>query len=236
MISFIIPACNADKTIERCLDGIFSQTYKKYEVIVINDGSKDDTCHILDCYASEHDNLIIKEISNHGHGFARNCGLSLAKQEYVWFIDADDCLSDEKALERVVNALEKNNKPDIHIFSVRETDLEKKERIWNFARKEKLYEGKLAIRKLAIKQQWVWNKPIKRQFLLNTGITFNNFRMFEDVYFMISLYKKAKTIYVSREINYIYVKHGEALTANKKNFIKFPQAILREFFFFITFH
>ena len=95
-VSFIIPAYNASATIRRCLDSVFSLPYSEseYEVIVIDDCSTDQTVDIVSYYCSRYHNItVLEQPENHRQGAARNRGLSLAKGEYVVFLDSDDELA-----------------------------------------------------------------------------------------------------------------------------------------------
>ncbi len=105
-ISIIIPAWNAEKTIKKCLDSIFDQTYKDYEIIVVNDGSTDHTKNILKIFLNK---IKIVNQENKGAPAARNRGLREAKGEYLLFCDADvvmrpDCL--EKMMYYLFNNTE----------------------------------------------------------------------------------------------------------------------------------
>jgi len=86
-ISVIIPAYNVESCLKRCLDSVFAQTVAPAEVIVINDGSTDNTAEIARCYGER---ITYLEQSNAGQGAARNTGLRIAKGEYIAFLDADD--------------------------------------------------------------------------------------------------------------------------------------------------
>ena len=91
-LSIIIPVYNVEKYVSRCLDSVFQQDipYSEYEVIVVNDGSSDNSAAIVAEYEKKYPNIvhIIKE--NGGPSSARNEGLKVAKGEYIWFVDADD--------------------------------------------------------------------------------------------------------------------------------------------------
>lgn len=87
MVSVIIPAYNCASSLGRCLDSVFSQDRKPLQVIVINDGSTDDTAEKAQIYE---DKIIFLEQENQGQGAARNAGLKIATGEYVAFLDADD--------------------------------------------------------------------------------------------------------------------------------------------------
>ena len=95
-LSIIIPAYNAEQYIKQCLDSILQnskESLSKTEIIVINDGSTDNTIKILESY-NQHKNIKIHTTKNQGVSAARNLGISLAKGEWVTFIDADDTISD----------------------------------------------------------------------------------------------------------------------------------------------
>ena len=96
-LSIIIPAYNAEQYIKSCLDSILQnskESLSKTEIIVINDGSTDNTLKILESY-NHHKNIKIHTTKNQGVSAARNLGISLAKGEWVTFIDADDAISDD---------------------------------------------------------------------------------------------------------------------------------------------
>lgn len=90
-ISVIIPVYNGEKYLKKCLDSIVCQTiFKILQVIVVNDGSTDNTLHILRDYEKNHDNIMVLSISNAGVSNARNVGLEVATGDYIAFVDADD--------------------------------------------------------------------------------------------------------------------------------------------------
>lgn len=228
MISFIIPAYNAESFIDSCLQSIVNQTYHDYEIIIINDGSTDNTRAILEEYCHNYRNLDISvfHIKNGGHGNARNFGVSKAKREYIWFIDADDILYSNTVVEDAVVDL-KNEYPDIYIFSVYETDYKNRNIYWHYSKQDMLT-NIYKTPSLVFRQNWVWNKPIRRQFLLESKIKFLEFRMFEDIYFFCSLYPLAQKIYITRDIKYVYIKHDESLTSSIKNYVSYPKALFHE--------
>ena len=88
-ISIIIHVYNCEEYIKKCIDSIIEQTYKDFEVIIINDGSTDNTNYILNEYKN-YSNIIIINQSNHGVSYSRNVGLEKAKGDYICFIDGDD--------------------------------------------------------------------------------------------------------------------------------------------------
>ena len=103
-ISIIIPVYNGEKYIRRCLDSVINQTYNDIQIIVINDGSIDNTENILKTYSD----IVLINKENEGVSKARNTGLSLATGDYVYFCDADDYL-EENAFEVLVKEYGEND-------------------------------------------------------------------------------------------------------------------------------
>ena len=96
-LSIIIPVYNADKFLSICLDSLLAQdiSQRDYEVLIINDGSKDNSLSIANSYSDKHTFIKVHTKVNGGVGSARNFGLSVAKGAYVYFIDPDDYLSED---------------------------------------------------------------------------------------------------------------------------------------------
>ncbi len=89
-ISVIVPVYNAEKTLRRCVDSILAQTFEDFELILINDGSKDQSGDICDEYAAKDPRVKTVHKTNGGVSSARNAGLRIAQGEYIAFIDSDD--------------------------------------------------------------------------------------------------------------------------------------------------
>lgn len=109
-VSVIIPAYNASQYIKACLDSILASTMKDIEIIVVDDGSKDDTPEILDTYTKEKGIVTIHQ-ANGGPSKARNAGLEHAQGEYVGFVDADDWV--ENTMFEIMYNAAKKEKADI---------------------------------------------------------------------------------------------------------------------------
>lgn len=94
MISIIIPVYNAEKTLKECVDSILTQSYRNFELILVDDGSKDTSSKICDEYASQDNRIIVIHKQNGGVSSARNTGLNIVKGEWITFIDADDFITE----------------------------------------------------------------------------------------------------------------------------------------------
>lgn len=105
-LSIIVPVYNVEKYVERCLMSCVAQDIplSDFEMVVINDGSKDQSLSIVESFAKEFDNIRIYSQRNEGLSAARNKGLSVARGEYVWFVDSDDFIK-ENCLSFIVNQL-----------------------------------------------------------------------------------------------------------------------------------
>lgn len=95
-LSFIVPVYNAEKYLSECLHSLLEQDISKedYEIVCINDGSRDGSLRLLQDFQSRHPNIVIIDKENGGVVSARNAGLNKARGDYIWFVDADDFLKE----------------------------------------------------------------------------------------------------------------------------------------------
>ena len=114
-ISVVMPVFNSESYLKESIGSILSQSLKDIEIICVDDGSTDDSLNILNKYESNNENMKVISQINKGPGGARNTGLKYAKGEYVYFIDSDDILRLDSALEELYRIL-KNNNLDLLIF------------------------------------------------------------------------------------------------------------------------
>lgn len=103
-VSVIVPVYNVERYIKECLDSLISQSYKNIEIILIDDGSIDNSGQICDVYASKYNNLKVIHKDNEGLGFARNTGLKNASGDFIMFMDSDDYL-DSDLIEVLVDEI-----------------------------------------------------------------------------------------------------------------------------------
>lgn len=113
-VSIIVPAYNAQKTIGRCIESILNQTYTDFELLVMDDGSKDETPEIIDRYAAKDARVIAVHKPNSGVSDTRNQALDRASGRYIQFLDADDWISPD-ATRLFVRAMEDNPTCDMVI-------------------------------------------------------------------------------------------------------------------------
>lgn len=95
LISVIVPVYNVEKYLPKCLESIINQTYKNLEIILVDDGSTDNSAKICNEYAKNDNRIKVYYKANGGQGSARNYGMKIAKGEFVTFIDSDDYIAED---------------------------------------------------------------------------------------------------------------------------------------------
>lgn len=119
--SIIIPVYNVEKYLKKCIDSILCQSFKNYEIIIVDDGSTDNSPFICDSY-KDNENIIVIHKENGGQASARNIALDLAKGLYVMFVDSDDYWNDIDGLKNIFNRIEKHGN-DVVLFGGTQQDL-----------------------------------------------------------------------------------------------------------------
>lgn len=107
-VSVIVPVFNAEPFLSRCVESLINQSYKDLEIVLVNDGSTDNTGSLCDRYAAADSRIKVYHQNNAGPSVARNLGIELAKGKYLMFVDADDFV-DTEIVRVLVEANEKNN-------------------------------------------------------------------------------------------------------------------------------
>ena len=107
-ISIIVPIYNAEKKLHRCIESILNQSYKNLEIILVNDGSSDNSINICEKYKIKDNRIIIIDKENAGVSVARNSGLNIATGKYIQFVDSDDYINPDMC-EKLIKTINKNN-------------------------------------------------------------------------------------------------------------------------------
>lgn len=213
--SIIIPIYNAEEYIEICLDAIVKQSFKDWELILINDGSTDGSLRLMEKY--EGPNIRIIEEENKGVSFARNRGLDIAKGKYVIFIDSDDILY-TNALQILYSQL-KCESIDYLRYEYQIVDENGLPLYPNYeARKRKRYEGKQlnnvdCINRIIRNEYFLWSGVFKKKIMdkfdirFLEGCTYN-----EDTLFIIQYLMHSSTHMYISNVLYGYRKSNNAVT------------------------
>lgn len=199
-VSIIVPSYNVEKYIEKCLTTLINQTLKEIEIIVVNDGSTDNTKKEIEKFIQKHpEKIIYLEKENGGLSDARNFGIPYAKGEYIGFVDSDDYIEDNMYEEMYKKAKEENS------------DMVECDFIWEYPDKQKIDTGKIYYNKkeaMITARVVAWNKIIKREVIEKQQIQFPKGLRYEDVEFFykilpslgkISFVKKPFVHYIQRE-------------------------------------
>jgi CDP-glycerol glycerophosphotransferase len=115
LISIVIPVYNGEKYIGQCIDSVLAQTYENFEVIVVDDGSHDETPTLLSLYAAKDERIKVTTVDNGGQGRARNIGMAQAVGAYLFFLDADDTI-ERTCLKTCVERIS-DDRSDYVVFS-----------------------------------------------------------------------------------------------------------------------
>lgn len=199
LVSFIIPSYNSAHTVKRCLDSIYALSLKpeEFEVIFIDDCSTDNTCDIVAEYQSRNSNItLLKQAKNNRQGAARNRGVSVAKGEYICFVDSDDAVT-EGIVEAIRAAKERQTDMMIvHYADVNEQGTITRERgILGFS-PEKLFTG---IEMQSNYPYWCpapWGYIYSRDFLTITHYPFCEGVLYEDAdYVVVHMYYAQRMSY-----------------------------------------
>lgn len=194
ILSFIVPVYNTEKYISRCLDSLLEQSIPKkdYDIIVVNDGSTDNSGHIIEDYGKKYDNIILITQKNAGQSAARNAGIQRANSKYVWFIDSDDWIA-ENCLGLLMEIIQKNHldafcvAPSKPFNSNFEKDFNPEKHLG------KIQTG-IAVLKLENYPIGVWCYIFEKKLILDNDITFLNGIYFEDEDFMLKLLFFAQSV------------------------------------------
>lgn len=171
-LSIIIPVYNVEPYIKQCLDSIYTGDNKglPFEVIVVDDGTLDNSMEIVKKYSEEHENLHILHQKNQGQSVARNTGLKIAKGKYVWFVDSDDWI-ETYAIKKLLNQIELNSEIDIFVTpsTWKYNDSNKD---WIDIRvKDNIIMSGRTYQESGF-QMAAWQFITRRSFLIDNGITF----------------------------------------------------------------
>lgn len=218
-ISVIIPVYNVGDYIVRAVSSLENQKFDDFEVLLVNDGSTDNSQEICEQLERRYDNVTLINQENQGSGYARNAGLDRAKGDYIYFADPDDYLTGEffKAVEANTTQQE-----DMVVFGYID-EYESKGQIEE-QRIQHVMENYL--KKNAFRQKFpqlfnegalytLWNKVYRRDFLEAHHIRFTNAPMGQDVRFNYDVYAEVKTVRFVDHAYYHYVINRADSSTNR---------------------
>lgn len=213
--SVIIPVYNVEKYLDRCISSVTKQTYKEFEIILINDGSKDNSGTICDEYAKKDKRIKVIHQENAGVSTARNVGIKNAFGDYIIFVDSDDFI-EINMLEKLNNIIEKNQ-VDCVIYNLNNIIDS------GFIAEEELIDCMIKLIKSEIVNS-PCNKVYKRNIIEEYNIQFDKkIEIGEDLLFNIIYLSKIKNIYFLNCKLYNYIKENNNSLTKKYKENKYKQ-------------
>lgn len=212
MITVIIPIYNAEKKIENILKDIRIQSYVDFEIIMIDDGSTDDSSHICKKYAEEDSRYKYFYQENKGVSFARNYGMQKANGQYIAFVDADDRI-DNNYLETLINAC-KNADIAVCDTVVESNGAEIKRFTGDFVSLDCNKALDMLLSRKVI-NSGPYAKLYRRSIIGDTE--FPIMKTYEDILFNLMVFAKAKSVCVTSETQYHYIENKQGAMSKMKS-------------------
>lgn len=205
LVSVIVPVYNAEKTLKRCVDSLLNQSYKEIQIVLVDDGSKDQSLSLCEKFAKEDARVLVVKKENGGVSSARNYGIERSRGKYIMFLDSDDWF-EENMVEHYVRLIREKN-VGVVIGGLQGTYVDNQE---SFIKRLPIY-GK--------KDTALWNvicdssemfgyiggKMFRKDIIDAALIRFNE-KMYaqEDLDFCLSYYAEIETFYLTDYVGYRY--------------------------------
>lgn len=210
-VSIIIPIYNVEKYIEQCIESVVNQTLKDIEIIIVNDGTKDNSMKKIEKYLSD-PRIIVIDKENGGLSSARNVGLEIAKGEYIAFIDSDDFI-ELTMLEELYNNSEKADIVFSDIIFYDDKTKNKKYSKIKLSFEKNLDKGSYFLDTIPIV---VWNKIYRNKYLKKIALTFIEGIIYEDNDFTVKAVFQATKVKYVKSFHYYRINRDGSIMANSK--------------------
>ena len=213
LFSIIIPIYNTSEYLDECLNSVVNQKFDNYEVILVDDGSADDSADICYRYKKEYNNIIFISKPNEGQSVARNIGIHLAKGKYLIFLDSDDYWNNDKVLSDLEMIYQESN-PDIIMTPLASIYSDK---IIYHSPEYRNMQGNFHedFQYLLNKEIYLGfpvTKIIKKDIIKNNNLYFIKKRTYEDIPWSFNLVRHIKTYSIYPKIYYMYRRNNENST------------------------
>ena len=212
--SIIVPVYNVEKYLKNCLESILNQSYEDFEVIVVNDGTKDNSQDIIDEFVKKDNRFKGFKKKNEGIATTRNYGINKASGEYIVFVDSDDDVC-ENLLETIDEIIE-TDKPDIVRFNAATIDQDSK----NVIEQEEFSNlcGLEAFKSLMKNDLFValWSYAFKRDYWLKNNFKFTDGLVHEDYGLTPYVILKASKVSCTNKVLYNYYVREKSIMNDKE--------------------
>lgn len=220
LFSVIMPVFNAELYLREAIDSVLNQSFKDFELIIINDGSTDNSENIIKSYSDER--IRYYKQRNSGPSVARNFGIKKVNAEFILFLDSDDTISKNLLLEsyRIIN----ERQIDLIIFgytrkNTTEINQLKESISFHEINRRNAFENIIKNSYKNVSFVTVWGKVIRYK-LVSEMFFPTNTPIYEDVFYTNELYFKVKNIYLCENPLYFYRKNTNSLTQSSFNLSK----------------
>ncbi|WP_270424946.1 glycosyltransferase family 2 protein [Anaerostipes hadrus] len=216
LISIVVPVYNVENYLDRCVKSIIAQVYTNIEIILVDDGSSDNSGKICEKWKEKDKRIIVIHKKNGGLSSARNAGIEIAKGKYIAFVDSDDYIS-KNMYSELYRVLKQNNS-DIAICGRKYVwDNGKRYCRYHYDKRIENYSSKEAIREMNSFRKFdmaAWDKLYRTSLFEN--IRFPEGKLSEDYYIMYKLFLKSKKVVYYAYPLYYYYQRQNSITKNKK--------------------
>lgn len=215
-ISIIIPIYNSERYINKCISSVVTQTYKKIEIILVDDGSTDASGIICEEWKKKDSRVIVMHQKNGGSSCARNAGMQLSTGDYIAFLDSDDYWYSNLVLEKIVNRL-KITSPDVLSFNyVKLVNTKFKKPYFNNVDDMPHDSNEIQSRNYIFKKNlWVssaWNKIVKSKIIKSNDLYFLEGITSEDIDWNLRLALYSKKFDYFNEIVVVYLQRNNSIS------------------------
>lgn len=222
-VSIILPIYNKGMFLNKCIDSILNQTYRNIELICVDDNSSDNSLDIVKSYLGKDVRVqLIEQGRNIGAGACRNVGMSVADGEWLYFPDADDEL-DPTMIEKIVLAGNSNDAEIVICGSYQLDICTNRKSLCTYSLREEMLpeEGVFSIANLKgsvfkVFVGWAWDKLFRRSFIDSLGISFQEQRTTNDMFFVFAALIKAQRMVVVREPLYTQSRNDGTSLSNTR--------------------
>ncbi len=229
LVSIVVPVYNVEKYLKKCLNSIQKQTYKNLQIILVDDGSTDNSGKICDEYAKGDKRIEVIHKKNGGLSSARNAGIDKCSGEYIALVDSDDYIQKNmigslcRCCQKYAADIGCTNKVRVKSNGKKAPDFTSKE--------EQCLTNKEALRLMLVSYDpSAWDKIYRRE--LFDGIRFPEGKLYEDIATIPKLILKAKKVCYDGKVGYYYMQNDDSIvhkdfTRNKLDYIKHTKWLVK---------
>lgn len=214
LVSIIVPVYNSERTISRCIDSVIHQSYSNIQIIIIDDGSSDNSFEICSEYAHKDIRIYMEHITNSGISAARNAGLKIAGGEYITFIDSDDYVA-QNHIQKMIDNIRKHH-CDMAVCAYFIVDQHGRAFTYNRENQSTICSSEELLRKIYLEENvkgFLWNKLFRKSLFDNYCLQ-TDMELLEDLYVITELLGKPLRIIYDPTATYYYCYSSTSIVRN----------------------